>query len=668
MIGLDLSIPKVAVRQRAASSLNLVPHADLDLNFVEGVYRLSGASIAPSDALDIINNESRNATTVAGGTTSFGTNTLPITDRGLWVQTGSIYDNNDRASIKDSIAASIFSAINAGGATVFMEWEMSARDGSDHWPICLRNSDESIFLAVATNNDYVGSFSAGMPTDYGLGPEGAVTNPEGNILRIAMRLKSTDFAFAENVAALSIVQKFGDTSFANFAGGKIWVGSNRYDVWINKPIRRIAVAFGARPDAELTDWVSGISAPIYANTGLTNSVNGAAASALPLIGVATHINRLNDTDIPTANNLAMVATSGAEIVRTDMAWQNVEQSSGVYSFSYYDALVSGLRTAGRKVLLVLDYGNSLYTGGSSNPPTNSTMRTAYNNFCVAVANQYHGADVYYELWNEPNLAQFWGGAPDATQFATMVTGAAAAIAAAKPGAQILVGGISSANWPDPVTYMTTFVGAVTKTNLLGYSLHPYNQGDLVGQSPELAIVFDAAFFAVASGKQKWNTEVGYPLSWASNSVQRQAHLDTRAMIASIRAGLQSHVHYDLCDDGPNKVDDEETYGLFDDNFNIKPTGTAFSAITAAKSGATTYSVDALTGCETTVITFNKSGSKTLVLVAEVTNLNFVHDIGSHSSVSARDVLGNVVPVQVVSGNVVKIPVSEATSPIIVNIS
>lgn len=648
-------------------SQNLIPNAWLDLNFVEGVYKLAGADTTPLAALDFSNGESRTVTDAAGGDHVFLQNAMPITDAGFWVNAGSTFNNRDLASLKDVLGSQVFSALGAGGITVFMEWVMSTFDSSDHWPLTFFNSAETAFLNIASNNSFVGSFSGSMTSgDWGVGPIGTSQNAAGRVLRVAMRIKNSDFSFAESVGDLGILQAASPT-LADFTGGKIWLGSHKYDLFINNPIRRFALALTPRPDAELTAFVQGTAAPTFANLAFSNQISGAAASALPVLGVNTHIPRKNAVDIPAANNLAMAQAIGANAIRLDIGWQTIEPSAASYTFSYYDGTMNAFHGASIPVLMMFGYGNTAYTGSSANPPSDATGRTGMTNAAVALVSHYSWASL--EVLNEQNLDVFTGSNPDATRCATTLMAVAAGVKGAQPGMKVISAGISSASWNAPATWATTFFGAMTtKTNVDGWAFHPYVDTSSVNSVPEFAVTMDNAMFVILTGKEKHNTESGYPIQWTGSDQNLQAKYVIRGYMSSVRAGLKSHYHYDLADDGPDKTDSEQTYGLHDENFVIKPSGLAYKRLSDLKAAAVTYDVDAVPGFDLTAVTIHKASGKTLLLAAERMATSFIRDVGSFTTVSATDALGNPITVTRLSGNVVKVPVNPTNCPIILNVA
>lgn len=399
------------------------------------------------------------------------------------------------------------------------------------------------------------------------------------------------------------------------------------------------------------------------------------AANLPVIGINTHLSRFGagGGNTPNAVNIALMQECGASMARIDMVnWDQIERTLGSYDWTKSDAMISALRAANIKINILLAYANILYgSDGWSAGFTTQAQLDAYSNYCAIVASRYHGNDVQYELRNEPNLPIFWAPIPDPEMCAKMTTQAAAAIRAVRPAATILSPGISNTGalegWGP---YMKTWMSVVDLGNIDGFSFHPYNQGDLVGQSPESSLLHLHDFANVTkNSKPIYSTEWGYPHNWSSKSAKRQAILTTRAILTSIIAGVKCHLHYDLIDDGTDYSDDEQTYGLYDNSFAIKPAGIAFKAITAALAGCVTFRVGFDASRKIVSLFVQKANGQVIIVWTYDTgnSKTFTSAIGPGKTVSCVDLFGASKTCNY-SGGSLSLRIIEAAGPLLVTVN
>ncbi len=142
--------------------------------------------------------------------------------------------------------------------------------------------------------------------------------------------------------------------------------------------------------------------------------------------------------------LELLAGIGVTQVRNDLAWNQIEKERGVYDFegAGYDTFVEACEKLGLRILFVLDYGNSLY--GENRAVVDGEGRRAFAAFAAAVAKRYGGRGHDWEIWNEPNVAKFWGskeGGPDTVAYSELVKAVAPALRKADPEARIAAGAL-----------------------------------------------------------------------------------------------------------------------------------------------------------------------------------------------------------------------------------
>lgn len=116
-----------------------------------------------------------------------------------------------------------------------------------------------------------------------------------------------------------------------------------------------------------------------------------------------------------AEELDKLAAAGFRVVRFDLPWNIVETSKGQYEFAKgqqnFDRLVDETAKRGIRVLYIMAYGNALYCDkgdkGEVFGPYTPEQRKAFANYAAAAAKHFAGKGVIFEIWNEPNHANFW---------------------------------------------------------------------------------------------------------------------------------------------------------------------------------------------------------------------------------------------------------------------
>jgi hypothetical protein len=434
------------------------------------------------------------------------------------------------------------------------------------------------------------------------------------------------------------------------------------------------------------------------------NVNGTyAASLLPKWCVNAHTSTAT-----AAENVALMQNVGASCARVDATnWDQVEQSLGVYTWTASDTLWNAVCGAGINPIFVATYNNTLYGAASYNVLiSGSTQITGYSNYDVAALNRLIGTNgcskVVNEIFNEPNLTQWTTSIWSGQAYAGVAATVAAAAKAAQPGVIVITGGASPGTGTEPPqAWLGGVVGAgASLANFGGYGLHPYayNEGTpaLTGV-PTTQLVTDTVAFAQSArsgagqttAKPIYITEYGFPLqafgsapsSCASPSVcQTQGIYMAYAMLTSVALFVPYFTEYDLIDDGTSySATDQNTFGMFYNGsassgnpvtgatpYGIKPQGTAFQSVTGCTAGTTSYNLSYNTSNNVETETFNKSGGACLAIFTwDASNTkSYSANIGTFSSVTCKDVLGNSVSCTYSGGNL-SVSVSASVGPVIV---
>jgi len=314
-----------------------------------------------------------------------------------------------------------------------------------------------------------------------------------------------------------------------------------------------------------------------------------SCTELPLFGVSTH-QRRNPDDI----NVRLASEVEARVVRLDIPWSDLEHRNQ-YDFRPYDHLVSELRRAGKSLILVLGYGHPDHSdgraeNGSPLPPRTEEQLAAYTKYVKAIAARYHGSDIIYEIWNEPNLN--WAPASDAMAYSKLLAKAAKAVRSIEPLATIIPGGLANENSP------SEYVNEMSQSNVLdqldGIAFHPYRLEGPENSLYDIALIERAAQAgAPRSDRPLWITEWGYSDAWVARlgidrARRHSAVMISRLMLTAALAKAKAAIVYDLIDDGTDPADSESGFGLYDYNFKPKPAAAAFRTIAGIMASCSTY--------------------------------------------------------------------------------
>jgi hypothetical protein len=190
-----------------------------------------------------------------------------------------------------------------------------------------------------------------------------------------------------------------------------------------------------------------------------------------------------------ASQLRAVRATGATVARSDAFWESAEPAAPVdgvhhYDWQFGDEVAGSLAAAGLRWMPILDYtapwAQSIAAQDHS-PPSSPTDYAAY---AAAFAARYGPGGSFwrsrpgltpepvqtFEIWNEPDNAQFWMPAPNAAQYAELYEQARGAIVAVDPSGRVLVGGLTS-----PSTFLPSMLAArpELRGHIDGIAIHPY---------------------------------------------------------------------------------------------------------------------------------------------------------------------------------------------------
>ncbi len=149
--------------------------------------------------------------------------------------------------------------------------------------------------------------------------------------------------------------------------------------------------------------------------------------------------------------------------RTDFDWTTVQpRQDGPWDYSLIDRTVQSAEEGGITILPILGYDVAWAR------PAYKHL-DAWRQYVRNIVSRYKGRLHYWEVWNEPDLEQFWKDTPDAAHYTLLLKAAYEEIKAVDPSAQVLLGGVSGI----PMDYLKGIYDAGGGAFFDIMNVHPY---------------------------------------------------------------------------------------------------------------------------------------------------------------------------------------------------
>lgn len=214
-----------------------------------------------------------------------------------------------------------------------------------------------------------------------------------------------------------------------------------------------------------------------------------------------------------AEALDKVKELGMKWVRRGFIWEGIEKEKGVYDFAPYDKFVALCKERGISIIAPLAFSNKLY-----GHPKDEPARSAYAAWAAAMAEHFKDADIYWEIWNEPNTMTFWGkhgkkgnSESYAEEYTNLVKATVPAMKKAVPDCVILAGSVSNM-WTESYKWMGyCFADGMLKQDWDVWSVHPYGLKAPEDYIEAYAITRKLMDDAGGSKKPWINSERGFPV-------------------------------------------------------------------------------------------------------------------------------------------------------------
>ena len=202
--------------------------------------------------------------------------------------------------------------------------------------------------------------------------------------------------------------------------------------------------------------------------------------------------------------------AGASVLRISFSWSEMEPEPGRYDFAFWDKVVP---------MAVNEYGLRLipyvcYTPvwASSEPNSDSVWTTppkdlaAFGRFVATLVHRYKDRIRSWEIWNEPDIPEFWTGSTK--QYAALLAEGSRAVRQADPTARVVLGGI--ARRPEFLRELLREEGVSPLIDVV--NCHSYFEtwhDDAIEGLPTYLGLIAGAIDDYGHGQELWMAEVGY---------------------------------------------------------------------------------------------------------------------------------------------------------------
>jgi hypothetical protein len=275
---------------------------------------------------------------------------------------------------------------------------------------------------------------------------------------------------------------------------------------------------------------------------------------------------------PKPGEMKLLADAGFKWVRMDFTWGRTEREKGKYDFSPYDRLMTALDEHGIRALFILDYANRNYDDGLS--PHTDEGRAAFARWAAAAVEHFKGRGILWEMWNEPNIKQFWKPTPNVTNYVALSRATGKAIKSIAPREQYC--------GPATSTIDLKFLEACFQMGALedwdAVTVHPYRQKDPETVLPEYTKLRALIDKYAPKGKRIpiISGEWGYSCAWKKFDDERQGKYLPRQFLVNLMEGIPLSIWYDWRDDGTDPKEPEHHFGVV--RHSLQETKPSYSAL------------------------------------------------------------------------------------------
>lgn len=291
---------------------------------------------------------------------------------------------------------------------------------------------------------------------------------------------------------------------------------------------------------------------------------------------------LSDADLE--RTFAGLEDLGVGILRTDLSWDAIQpDSADAYRWEKFDQVVDLAGEHGIQMMPIL-HRSPNWARPAGTQRNEMPDLDAFREFARVAAERYAPRGIYYwQIWNEPNLKQFFS-PPDAVAYTALLNAGYEGVKEGNPEAFVISGGLSSV--PQTDLEQGRYVSAIefartmyqNQPKLDAFGFHPYGwplpptapegyQGwrMMEKNSDNLRKIMTEAGDGT---KRIWMTEYGAPTSRVSENDQAD-FLESAYTMAGESTWAGPLFYYSFRDIGTDPDDPEHSFGLLRNDWSPK---------------------------------------------------------------------------------------------------
>ncbi len=251
---------------------------------------------------------------------------------------------------------------------------------------------------------------------------------------------------------------------------------------------------------------------------------------------------------------AIMDDLGVEWMRVDFSWSRIEPAEGEFDFEYWDAYMDAAVTHDKKVMAILDYETPWLPNQTGRYIRRENV-PYFLNYVNETVRRYKDNVAAFEIWNEPNMYDFWVGSRE--DFLYLFNHTAELIHSIDPEI-VIVGGAVAGNDPGFIEAMFEY-GCMKYVDAI--SFHPYSTNV---QQIRMDILELRQLLAKYNYQgELWITEIGNPTEGTYGHTVTEDELSERVvktLAIAMAEGINVIIWYTLFDasDAAKEIDPMNT--------------------------------------------------------------------------------------------------------------